>query len=442
MTQRVVVVVVSAVVGFVGACDAPVDVPPTYATVKPFLDAKCGNCHRPDGIGPMSLLAYDEVALFGERIGAVVEAGLMPPWPAVDGCNDYKNDLRLTDDEKALLRRWLDDGAPEGEPVDPGQTAKSAALASSSIVRPDLVLEAATEGYAPRRDDEYRCYAVAVPTPDNGEELYITGFDVVPGAPHNVHHVNVFMNPPIAGNNATDWVGLDDEDPLPGYNCARGERVITTFLVGAWAPGATGMLYPKGTGQLVEPGSVIILEVHYGLGDNVPDLSSLVLQTAPTVERRGLGVAFWKFDDWEQDGMVIPAGADDVTHSVDVDPGIILAAVAPWLTQRSLEISVAALHMHQLGKRGELSVLSPVGDTCMVKVEGWDFRWQFGYEMREPAPFFVGEDKLRLSCTWDNTEANQGFVDGVQQPSVERNWGGRTEDEMCIGFLYMVPAAE
>ena len=268
---------------------------------------------------------------------------------------------------------------------------------------------------------------------------YITGFDIVPGAPHNVHHVNVFMNPPTTGSNAVDWLGIDGEDPLAGYDCSR-ERVITSFLVGAWAPGATGMLYPQGTGQLVEPGSVIVMEVHYAIGDGVPDLSSLVLQTAPSVERRGLGVGFWKFDDWENGGMTIPAGADDVTHTVDIDPGLILAAVAPWLSERSLEISVAALHMHQLGKRGELTVLSPVGDTCMVKVENWDFRWQFDYEMTTPTPFFVGEDKLHLSCTWDNTDANQRFVDGVQQPARNRNWGGRAQDEMCIGFLFLAPA--
>lgn len=429
-----------AAFGFlVVGCDAPVDAPPTYATVKPFLDQKCGTCHRADGIGPMSLLTYPEVVLFGAQMIEAVDDGTMPPWPAVDGCNTYQNDQRLSEGEIALLRRFIDDGAPEGEPIDPALSVARAALVTSSIVRPDLVIEAADIGYQPRFDDEYRCYAVAVPTPANGDDLYITGFDIVPGAPHNVHHVNVFMNPPTTGSNAVDWLGIDGEDPLAGYDCSR-ERVITSFLVGAWAPGATGMLYPQGTGQLVEPGSVIVMEVHYAIGDGVPDLSSLVLQTAPSVERRGLGVGFWKFDDWENGGMTIPAGADDVTHTVDIDPGLILAAVAPWLSERSLEISVAALHMHQLGKRGELTVLSPVGDTCMVKVENWDFRWQFGYEMTTPTPFFVGEDKLHLSCTWDNTDANQRFVDGVQQPARNRNWGGRAQDEMCIGFLFLAPA--
>ena len=103
MTQRVVVVAVLVALSGMSACDGVVDVPPTYATVKPFLDTKCGNCHRPDGIGPMSLLSYTDVALFSNQIGAVVEDGSMPPWLAVDGCNDYQNDLRLRDDEKATL---------------------------------------------------------------------------------------------------------------------------------------------------------------------------------------------------------------------------------------------------------------------------------------------------------------------------------------------------
>lgn len=428
-------IVVATLLVSLAACPAPEKEPPTYATVKPFIDAKCGTCHRPDAIGPMSLLDYDEVLLFADDIRRVIDDGTMPPWLAVDGCNEYKNDNRLTDDEKATLFAWLDDGAPEGDPQPTTQNLD----ALESIVRPDIVLDAAEAAYEPRFTDEYRCYAVAMPEQEPGTELYITGFDVLPGATHNVHHVNVFMNPPV--DDDPDWLGIDADDPLPGYDCEV-ERVITSFLVGAWAPGATGLRYPEGSGQLVEPGSVMVLEVHYAVGDHVPDLTQVVLETAPKVERRGLGVAFWKFNDWDDDGMPIPAGNPSVTHSVDVDPGVILAAIAPWITDPRLEIGIAGLHMHQLGKGGSLEVLSPVGDTCMVKVDNWDFRWQFGYEMQQPAEFFVGEDKLRLSCTWDNSDAHQPFVDGVQAPAVDRNWGHRTSDEMCIGFLYMMEAGQ
>jgi hypothetical protein len=384
----------------------------------------------------MSLLSYDEVLLFADDIRRVIDEGIMPPWLAVDGCNEYKNDNRLTDDEKATLFAWLDDSAPEGEPQP--QALGSSDAGPSSIVRPDIVLDAADAPYEPRFQDEYRCFAVPMPAQAPGSETYITGFDVIPGATHNVHHVNVFMNPPVA--DAPDWLAIDDADPLPGYDC-EAERVITSFLVGAWAPGATGLRYPEGSGQLIEPGSVMVLEVHYAVGDHVPDLTQVVLETAPHVARRGLGVAFWKFNDWDDGGMPIPAGDGSVTHSVDVDPAIILAAIAPWIQDPRLEIGIAGLHMHALGKGGELSILSPVGDTCMVQVDNWDFRWQFGYEMSTPAKFFVGEDKLHLSCTWDNTDAHQPFVDGVKAPAIDRNWGLRTADEMCIGFLYLMEAA-
>ena len=120
------------------------------------------------------------------------------------------------------------------------------------------MLDLADEPYLPRFTDEYRCYAVAMPAQSPGTELYITGFDIIPGTPHNVHHVNVFMNPPVADD--PDWLAIDAEDPLAGYDCEV-ERVITSFLVGAWAPGATGLTYPEGTGQLIEPGSVMVLEV-------------------------------------------------------------------------------------------------------------------------------------------------------------------------------------
>ncbi len=422
---------------FVSACDgAPAEAPPTYATVKPFIDAKCGNCHRPDAIAPMSLLHYDEVKLFAADIRRVIDDGTMPPWLAVDGCNEYLNDNRLSDDEKKTLFAWLDDGAPEGAPEADDAQALEDGKAPVSVVRPDLVLDASSAPYEPRFQDEYRCYAIAMPAQEAGTETYITGFDVLPGDPSNVHHVNVFMNPPVA--DAPDWVGLDDEDPLAGYDC-ESERVITSFLVGAWAPGASGLRYPKGSGQLVEPGSVMVLEVHYAVGSGVPDLTQVVLETAPSVERRGLGVAFWKFQDWEQGGMEIAAG-DVVTHSVDLDPGVILAAIAPWLSDPRIEIGLGGLHMHALGTAGELSVLSPVGDTCMVQVNKWDFRWQFGYELKKPVEFFVGEDKLHLECTWDNSQAHQPYVDGVQQEVRDRNWGHRTSDEMCMGFLYLTEA--
>ena len=39
----------------------------------------------------------------------------MPPWPADPHVGHFRNDARLTAEEKALLLRWIDNGCPEGD---------------------------------------------------------------------------------------------------------------------------------------------------------------------------------------------------------------------------------------------------------------------------------------------------------------------------------------
>ncbi|MDP7690277.1 MAG: hypothetical protein QGG89_00410, partial [Vicinamibacterales bacterium] len=77
---------------------------PTYSEhVAPMLQQKCGSCHRPDGIGPMSLLSYANARRHAFTIKSRVEQRVMPPWhlDRSVGIQDYKNDISLTDGEIA-----------------------------------------------------------------------------------------------------------------------------------------------------------------------------------------------------------------------------------------------------------------------------------------------------------------------------------------------------
>ena len=49
-------------------------------------------------------------------------------------------------------------------------------------------------------------------------------------------------------------------------------------------------------------------------------------------------------------------------------------------------------------------------------------------------------DSLRLSCTWDNSEANQPVIDGQVAAPHDVQWGEGTTDEMCLGVLYLTAA--
>lgn len=413
--------------------------PPTWARdTQAIFDARCAGCHHPGGVGPMPLTTYDEVAGLHDVVKAAIDNGSMPPWKAGDGCNTYRNDFSLTDDEKAVLAAWFAAGLPEGEPAAPESEGPALRDPLAPDIRYDEVFPAADAPYLPDNTDDYRCFAIPWP---HTTDKYITGFDMIPGDPANVHHVNIFLNPPPAEANGTDFVAFDEADPAPGYSCRRGDRVLQSALVGAWAPGASGVRYPAGTGQLVTPGSSITLEVHYALASTVGDTSELALQLDDAVERRAFGAAFWKFNDWEEGGMVIPAGEPAVTHDVQVNPELILAAVAPWLVETPLlEVHLAALHMHQLGVSGELVVRSPVGDTCLLDIPSWDYHWQTAYELTKPAELFLGEDEIYLRCTWDNSPAHQPLIDGQPMAPADVSWGPGVLDEMCMGFLYLAPA--
>ena len=52
--------------------------------IAPILQRSCENCHRPDGVAPMSLVTYEEVRPWAraikQRTGIGPHAGVMPPW--------------------------------------------------------------------------------------------------------------------------------------------------------------------------------------------------------------------------------------------------------------------------------------------------------------------------------------------------------------------------
>src|SRR6266480_6553018 len=51
--------------------------------IAPILQRSCENCHRADGVAPMSLVTYDEVRPWARamksRTGVGPKAGVMPP---------------------------------------------------------------------------------------------------------------------------------------------------------------------------------------------------------------------------------------------------------------------------------------------------------------------------------------------------------------------------
>jgi hypothetical protein len=74
---------------------------------------RCADCHR-NGCSAFSLMTYAEVPPRLTEIKHQVLNRLMPPWCAVKGFGDFRNDQALTQEEIELISDWIDADAPRG----------------------------------------------------------------------------------------------------------------------------------------------------------------------------------------------------------------------------------------------------------------------------------------------------------------------------------------
>jgi len=90
--------------------------PITYTKeIYRIFQARCFTCHRPGG-SSFSLMTYSEARPWAEAIKEEVLARTMPPWGAVKGFGDFRNDHGLTAEQMELIVDWEEGGAPEGDP--------------------------------------------------------------------------------------------------------------------------------------------------------------------------------------------------------------------------------------------------------------------------------------------------------------------------------------
>src|SRR5580693_5563379 len=85
--------------------------------IAPIIFSHCAACHRPGEAAPFSLLTYSDVRKRGALIVQVTGKRYMPPWMPEPGHGDFAGSLRLSEQQIAMLARWVGQGMPEGDPA-------------------------------------------------------------------------------------------------------------------------------------------------------------------------------------------------------------------------------------------------------------------------------------------------------------------------------------
>ena len=77
----------------------------------------CASCHHPGGMA-FSLMTYAEARPWAVAIKEEILRRRMPPWGAIKGFGEFRNDQALTPEEMERVVSWTDGGVPEGDEKD------------------------------------------------------------------------------------------------------------------------------------------------------------------------------------------------------------------------------------------------------------------------------------------------------------------------------------
>jgi len=367
----------------------------TYSNqIVRILNRRCVYCHREGQIAPFTLTSYDDAVGWAEMIGEVVRQQRMPPWHADPKFGSFSNDARLSDEEKELIHRWVEAGAPQGdasELPEPPQFAEG-----WQISEPDQVIYMDDEAYEVPAEGvvEYQEFIV---DPGWDEDRWISEIEPRPGNPAVVHHILVFVSAPRK---------LRREGP----------GQIDNEFIGAFAPGLRQKPFDDGMARFVPAGSKLIFQMHY-----TPNGS-------PQSDRSYLGVVFADPETVRQEVAVQSAG----NYAFRIPPGAPHHEVtADYVFGRDVLLLTLMPHMHLRGHDFRFDVEYPDGSAEMLlSVPRYDFGWQTVYALAEPKRIPAGST-LHCVAHFDNSEDNLNNPD----PTATVTFGEQTWDEMMIGFF-------
>ncbi|MDB5338090.1 MAG: hypothetical protein JWN70_3709, partial [Planctomycetaceae bacterium] len=83
--------------------------------IAPLMFKHCAGCHRPGEVAPFPLLSYENAKKRGSLIATVTHDRQMPPWKGHADHSPFIGERRLSDEQIALIDKWVATGMVEGD---------------------------------------------------------------------------------------------------------------------------------------------------------------------------------------------------------------------------------------------------------------------------------------------------------------------------------------
>ena len=397
--------------------------------VAPILQQKCQECHRPDSMAPMSLLTYAESRPWARAIRARVTAREMPPWflDKTVGIQRFINDISLSDAEIDIIVRWVDAGAPEGDPADMPPPldwpSGDRFRLDSELGPPDLVVRSVPFTMPAVAQDVFFRTTVDVPL---AEPRWIRAAETKPSGRDGrriAHHASTYMHQPEnqefldAERALLDGQAAADAVLQVARERVGGDALDTREMLTEWAQGKGGELYPENTGKLVLPGARVEFSIHYhAVGEEITDQLEVGWWFHPQDVTPKYSASFISLGSSNSRPLHIPPHTETMHQGSYTLP-------APAIIHNFQP------HMHYRGKAFSMEAIYPDGRRELLNhSDRFSNDWHINY-VYDPdyAPVLPGGTVLQITAWHDNTAANRNNPDPRQWVW----WGPRTVDEMA-----------
>lgn len=384
---------------------------PTFTRdVAPIVLENCAACHRPGGVAPFSLLDFAAAKKRAKEIVEVTTSRFMPPWLPDPGSH-FRGERRLNEAQIRTLRRWVEAGTPEGNPVHlPPIPPRREGW---QLGEPDLVVTLPDEYPLPAEGrDVYRNFVAAIP---NEISRFVRAVELKPSNPRVVHHAFLLVD---ATGESRRLDAKDDAPGFPGMNPGAGAINPGGHFL-SWQPGTTPAIEPAGTQWELQPGSDAVFQLH--------------MRPSGKPESVRMSAGFYFTDEAP---TRFPFRMLLRSTAIDIPPG-----EENYVIESSyrLPVDIAVLavlpHAHYLGRDLQGWAELPDGSRkTILSIRHWDFNWQDHYQFAEPLLLPKGAT-LRMRYTYDNSARNP-----VNSPETLRRvqFGEQTSDEMGELWLQVV----
>ncbi|HEV2985096.1 MAG TPA: hypothetical protein VGX46_11930 [Vicinamibacterales bacterium] len=377
---------------------------PTFAKdVAPIFQAKCQTCHHQGTSAPMSLMTFEEARPWAKSIQQRVANRDMPPWhlDKTVGIKHYKNDRSLNDDEISTIVRWVDAGAPQGNPAEMPKPLTFASDATWYIGQPDLKVTTPNDFAMYANGPDWWIDQFAEVTID--EDRWIKAMEIKPSNPKIVHHAVIYAIEPDAPEGTPE----------------------TGVQLHEYAVGKYGDIFGENTGRLLKKGTKLRYDMHYfAIGSEQHNKTTIAFKFYPK------GVVP-KYQVRSQALRNIP------NDELEVPPNTVVRTDGYFRLPRNARIDAFQPHMHMRGRGMTLEAINPANNTTQIlsSVDHFDFNWHINYVYAdEEAPLLPAGTVLHMIGIHDNTSANRRNPD----PNMWVGFGERSVDDMLQVWVNIV----